>query len=131
LQACNDSKFELPALTHSFTAAQRLHNKAEFDRVYRQSRRFSDAMFAVFICDTGYDTPRLGLSTAARIVGGAVQRNRIKRLVRESFREHQHELPNVDIVVNARAGVCNADPASIRRSLERHWQAIGRRCAPS
>jgi ribonuclease P protein component len=88
-------------------------------------------MFAVFSCDSGYHTPRLGLSTAARIVGGSVRRNRIKRLVRESFRQHQHELPNVDIVVNARAGVCNAGNDSIRRSLERHWQMIGRRCAPS
>jgi ribonuclease P protein component len=121
----------LPAPPRTFTAAQRLHNKAEFDRVYRHSRRLGDAMFAVFICDTGYHTPRLGLSTAARIVGNAVRRNRIKRLVRESFREHQHELPNVDIVFNARAGVCQADNASIRRSLERHWQAISRRCAPS
>jgi ribonuclease P protein component len=121
----------LPRPPRSFTAAQRLHNKAEFDRVYRQARRFGDAMFAVFICDTGYHTPRLGLSTAARIVGNAVRRNRIKRLVRESFRQHQHELPNVDIVVNARAGVCQADNAAIRRSLERHWQTIGRKCAPS
>jgi ribonuclease P protein component len=131
LQVCNDPKFELPALPSPFTAAQRLHNKAAFDRVYRNSRRLGDAMFAVFVCDTGCDKPRLGLSTAARIVGNSVRRNRIKRLVRESFREHQHELPNVDIVVNARAGVCTADNPSIRRSLERHWQAIGRRCVPS
>jgi ribonuclease P protein component len=131
LQPCNDSKSELAALSRTFTAAQRLHKKAEFDRVYRNSRRLGDAMFAVFICDSGYHTPRLGLSTAARIVGDAVRRNRIKRLVRESFRQHQHELPNVDIVVNARAGVCKADNDTLRRSLERHWQMIGRRCAPS
>ena len=88
-------------------------------------------MFAIFICNSGYHTPRLGLSTAARMVGGAVRRNRIKRLVRESFRQHQHELPNVDIVVNARAGARDADNASILRSLERHWQKVGRQCAPS
>ena len=88
-------------------------------------------MFAIFICNSGYHTPRLGLSTAARMVGGAVRRNRIKRLVRESFRQHQHELPNVDIVVNARAGARAADNASILRSLERHWQKVGRQCAPS
>jgi ribonuclease P protein component len=87
-------------------------------------------MFALFICNTGYDRPRIGLSTAARIVGNAVRRNRIKRLVRESFRQHQHELPNVDIVVNARGGAREADNESIRRSLQRHWEAIGRKCAP-
>jgi ribonuclease P protein component len=116
----------LTALARTFTPAQRLHNKADYDRVYRNSRRFGDAMFAIFICHSGYHTPRLGLSTAARVVGGAVRRNRIKRLVRESFRQHQHELPNVDIVVNARAGARSADNASILRSLEHHWKKVGR-----
>jgi ribonuclease P protein component len=88
-------------------------------------------MFAIFIRDSGYDVPRLGLSAAARVIGGAVRRNRVKRLVRESFREHQHELPNVDIVVNARAGARTADNASIRRSLERHWRTVAQQCASS
>ena len=50
--------------------------------------------FAVFTrTNRRRDAPRLGLSIAARIIGNAVRRNRIKRLVRESFRQHQHELP--------------------------------------
>jgi ribonuclease P protein component len=67
---------------------------------------------------------RLGLAVAARIIGGAVRRNRIKRLVRESFRAHQHELPAVDIVVNARVGARDAENAVITRSLEKHWQSV-------
>lgn len=114
-----------------FTPAQRLHNKAEFDRVYRDARRFADALFAISVRSNTNSTPRLGLSIAARIVGNAVRRNLVKRLIRESFRQHQHELPAVDIVVNARAGARNADNASIVRSLERHWQAISKQCAQS
>ena len=75
--------------------------------------------------------PRLGLAIAARIVGNAVRRNRIKRLIRESFRQHQHELPAVDLVVNARAGARDADNAAITRSLEQHWRTVVKQCAPS
>lgn len=74
---------------------------------------------------------RLGLSISSRAVGNAVRRNLVKRLIRESFRLHQHGLPAADIVVNARSAVRNADNNAILRSLERHWQAITQACARS
>jgi ribonuclease P protein component len=114
-----------------FKPAQRLRQKSEFDRVYRDARRSADAFFAIFARNTGAPVPRLGLAIAARIVGNAVRRNRIKRLIRESFRQHQHELPAVDLVVNARAGARDADNAAITRSLERHWRTVVKQCAPS
>jgi ribonuclease P protein component len=114
-----------------FKPAQRLRQKYEFDRVYRDARRSADACFAIFARNTGAAVPRLGLAIAARIVGNAVRRNRIKRLVRESFRQHQHELPAVDLVVNARAGARDADNAAIVRSLEGHWRRVIKQCAPS
>jgi len=121
----------LQALTRPFTPAQRLHNKSDFDRVYKDARRFADALFAIFVRPNQGPNARLGLSIAARIIGGAVRRNHLKRLIRESFRLHQHELPPVDIVINARAGARAADNATIVRSLERHWRTVSERCAAS
>lgn len=114
-----------------FQPAQRLRHKSEFDRVYREARRCGDACFAIASCNTGRTFPRLGLSIAGRIVGNSVRRNRIKRLIRESFRQHQHELPPVDIVVNARSGARTADNAAIVRSLEKHWRTVIKQCASS
>ena len=114
-----------------FTPAQRLRHKSEFDRVYKDARRFTDSIFAVFARHNGGSHPRLGLSIAARLVGNSVRRNRVKRAVRESFRLHQHELPAVDIVVNARSGARDADNATLTESLEKHWQAVIRKCAGS
>jgi ribonuclease P protein component len=120
----------LPVPARPFQPAQRLRHKSEFDRVYRDSRRAAaDGCFAILIRNSGGTIPRLGLSIAARTVGNAVRRNRIKRLIRESFRQHQHELPAVDIVVNARSGARDADNAVIVRSLEKHWRAVVKQCA--
>lgn len=121
----------MPTPARPFTPAQRLHNKSDFDRVYADARRYTDALFAVFVRPNGGPVARLGLSVASRIIGNAVRRNRIKRLVRESFRLHQHELPAVDIVVNARAGARNADNPTIARSLEKQWRAVSKSCAVS
>ena len=117
--------------TRPFTPAQRLHNKSDFDRVYKDARRFADALFAIFVRANGGPCARLGLSVAARIIGNAVRRNHLKRLIRESFRHHQHDLPAVDIVINARAGARDVDNATIVRSLERHWRTVSERCASS
>jgi ribonuclease P protein component len=123
------------ASARPFQPAQRLRRKSEFDYVYRDARRSADAFFAVFTRAPSKappnPVPRLGLAIAARTIGNAVRRNRIKRLVRESFRQHQHELPALDIVVNARSGARDADNASIVRSLEKHWRSVIKQCASS
>jgi ribonuclease P protein component len=98
--------------------------------VYKQARRSGDALFTV-LARSNTTLARLGLSIPARAVGNAVRRNLVKRLIRESFRKHQHGLPAADIVVNARSAVRTADNNAILRSLERHWQAVTTACARS
>jgi ribonuclease P protein component len=113
------------------TPAQRLKQKREFDLVYKQARRSSDSFFTVLARDNPGHPARLGLSMPAKVVGNAVRRNLVKRLVRESFRMHQHGLPAADIVVNARSGVRTGANSAILRSLERHWQSVIVACARS
>ena len=69
---------------------------------------------------------RIGLSISAKAVGNAVSRNRIKRVIRESFRLHQKQLPNIDIVVNARAPARTAPNLQLTHSLELLWAKLAR-----
>jgi ribonuclease P protein component len=79
----------------------------------------------------GLDHPRLGLAVGIKAAGNAVNRNRIKRLVRESFRGRQRDLPAVDIVVNARPAAGKAPNAEIAESVAVLWNRIAQRCARS
>lgn len=81
----------------------RLSRSAEFDRVFRQGRSVANRVLVLYAFPRPEDgEPRLGLSVS-RKVGGAVDRNRVKRLLREAFARESHALPDgYDIVIVAR-----------------------------
>ena len=92
----------MPPLT--FPQSRRLKTPAEFDRCYGRKKSAADGVLIVYACENGRSYPRLGCSVS-RKVGGAVVRNRYKRLFREAFRLSQHDLPGgVDLVVIPRPG---------------------------
>jgi ribonuclease P protein component len=68
--------------------------------------------------------PRLGLAVASKVAGSSVERNRLRRIVRESFRLHQHELPGVDIVVSARPRARGASSKELREALDSLWAQV-------
>ena len=69
-------------------------------------------------------------NTTRQAVGNAVARNRLRRIIRDSFRLAQTRLPAADLVVGARAGVRGAPAAAIRASLEALWTQAIKTCVP-
>jgi ribonuclease P protein component len=115
----------------SFGADLRLRSKLQFDAVYAGGRRIDDKFFALRVKANGLDHARVGLAVAVKTAGNAVARNRLRRLVRESFRLSQHELPAVDVVVSAKFPAREAPATSLRASLATLWKRVAASCASS
>ena len=112
--------------TTSFPRPHRLRTKVEFNRVFEHNARSSDAYFSVLARPNDAGHARLGLAVAKKAVPDAVDRNRLKRLVRESFRNHT-ALPSFDFVVSARAAAMTLPAPALRASLEQHWHHAARK----
>ncbi|MGE0031395.1 MAG: ribonuclease P protein component [Steroidobacteraceae bacterium] len=115
---------ELTSGRHGLRAGQKLHTAAEFDRARKGRERHGDAFFRVQCAPNERGEARLGMAVGVRAIGGAVPRNRLRRLIRESFRMHRQELPALDVFVTARAPARAAANREIFASLENLWQEI-------
>lgn len=106
----------------------RLLTASDYKAVFgKADHKVSCSQLLILATNSGHESPRLGLVIAKKHVRLAVQRNRIKRLSRESFRHHQHLLSGLDIVILARTGVHGLDNASFTTLLEKLWQDLIRR----
>lgn len=87
---------------YSFTKSQRVRSKTEFSKVFETGIKVSRGPLTALAIPTEQEKSRLGLSVNRR-VGTAPRRNRIKRLLRESFRLMQHDFPrSYDLVLIVR-----------------------------
>lgn len=76
----------------------------------------------VVVRPNGLERPRLGLAVARRVLSRAVDRHRLKRQVRESFRHDIERLSGLDIVVIANPGVEKMTPMRFKEMLSRQWE---------
>ncbi len=101
-QAINGSSL----LDFSLPKEARLRKPREFRCVYTEGKRFEGRLFTVFVLPTTGAFQRLGITASKKAIGNAVQRNRAKRLLRETFRLSKAELNGLetkfDWVLNAR-----------------------------
>lgn len=107
-----------------FTRAARLTEGKQYQQVFAKGKRRGDRYFTILTTPNSAGTARLGMAVARRQLPRAVDRNRLKRLIRESFRQHRAELAAYDIVVLVRAEAGRADNSQLHAALARHWRRL-------
>ena len=94
-----------------------LRKNREFDRVYHTGRRLHGKGFSLIWSENDLSWNRLGISVQKK-TGRAVDRNRIKRIIREAFRLHRQGFPaRSDIVITVRPGFTLNSPAEVMASV--------------
>jgi ribonuclease P protein component len=111
---------------HCFNKSQRLLKKNEFDFVFKQAKKMVTSELVLLFRTNTVGHARLGLALAKRIIPKAHDRNRVKRMVRESFRTRQ--LPPIDVVVLARKGVENINNSITIAKLSKAWDKLSALC---
>ena len=106
----------------AFKKTQRLLKKIDYDHVFEQAAKIVVSEFVVLFRKNDLGYARLGLALSKKMIAKAHDRNRIKRLIRESFR--QTELPSVDVIFLARQGVAKQTNANIYSRLGKSWKKL-------
>jgi ribonuclease P protein component len=110
------------ALRHPRTA--RLLRPADFDALRERSARVGTRHFSAQYHVTPESGARLGMAVSRKVSKNAVERNRIRRQIRESFRLQRAHLPSVDVLVIARASAAAQPNAILRAELATLWRRL-------
>lgn len=105
----------------NFSRELRLLTPIHFKYVFQDPLRASTPEITILARQNSLSQPRLGLTVAKKHLKRAHDRNRIKRLCRESFRLLQHQLPNYDFVIVAKAGIGKLDNPTLLQNLDKLW----------
>lgn len=112
---------------HSFSRAERLLSKQDFQSVFDQPFKITHASLLALFKSNQQAQAKLGIMIAKHIVKSAVDRNRIKRIIRESFRHHKTVLKGFDIIVLLRGKnslIQKQDKKALRNETDKLWQRL-------
>lgn len=118
-------------LDQRFPRSCRLTDRRQFLAVYGRGWRVGTRSLVLYGVPSPAGHTRLGV-TVSRKVGGSVERNRVKRLLREAFRRNRVQLggPPVDLVINARPGTAERTAGELERELVDGLARLARRMTP-
>lgn len=115
-------------LGSNFNRCHRLLNASDFQKVFdTPDIRFSEKKFLILIRRTESKKPRLGMVIPKKKVRFAVNRNRCKRIIRESFRTHKRLLEGLELIVFARDGLDKLSRKDLHEQLQHQWWRVWRK----
>lgn len=96
--------------------------KVDYDLVFQQAKKIVTTEFILLFRENNLGHARLGLALSKKMIAKAHDRNRIKRLLREGFRQKQ--LPAVDMIFLARQGMAKQTNSGLNTQLSKTWEKL-------
>lgn len=117
------------SLKQGFSKEYRLLKPAHFEHVFNEAVPSVSPQLTILARKSDSNNPRLGITIPKKRVKKACDRNRVKRIIRESFRVKKQQLPEIDIVVIGKSGLSELNNSEISNLLEKLWKKLIKRCA--
>ena len=117
-----EQSFKLPRDLKLLTAEN-------YKNVFSKAERFGNYSFTVLARSNDVNHARLGLAISKKCAKRAVDRNRIKRIFRESFRLNQHKLPSVDIIAMCKPSAIKLTNHEMQEQIEKQWHFMRKKFA--
>lgn len=112
----------------AFGRRKKLLDSAQFRHVFENRISVYGQYFNLHAARNSLACPRLGVTVSRKVSTSAVERNRIKRQVRESFRRIQQSLPDMDYVVVSKPGCKGQENNALRQELDALWYNSEQKC---
>lgn len=108
----------------------RLLTGGDFKRVFDGAVfKVSEQPLLILASPNDLDHPRIGFVISKKNIRRAVKRNRVRRIIRESFRLNQHNLPNIDMVILARKDLDKLDNVALFQMMNRNWSRLRKKAS--
>ena len=107
-----------------FSKQDRLLSAKDFQAVFAKPIKSADSLYTVLASPNELSSPRLGVIVSKKNVAKASARNRLKRIVRESFRTHKHMINAFDVVVICKQRSAAMVNEELFKKLDKHWMRI-------
>ncbi len=102
----------------------KMSNPRDFSRIFNSGKRIGGNYLTVITLENSVGHPRLGLAIARKHLKLACHRNRLKRIIRDSFRQSQFDLANIDMVVLSKTNMQQHSLEQISVALDKLWLTV-------
>lgn len=108
-------------MAYTFPSSFRLKTKNQFRNIFHDAQRISGDYFLFFFKANTLGCPRLAIIVSKRSVRNAVDRNRLKRIIKESFRLHQHLISGYDVLIIVSKSIGRINNKELFQCLKKQW----------
>ena len=115
-------------VNYTFSRELRLLTPEDFQPVFKKATPAVSPHITLLAKKNLKSYSRIGMAIPKKHIKKAVERNRIRRVLREYFRHNHQQLPDIDLVVVAKSGIAELSNLELTLTMDKLWKKLIKRC---